>query len=99
MPAGGAGLADGKLAAAGIEGKAAIVGEGVRAHELRAFALRAKAEILDLQHIDDWIVVVRLQEIEVGGADASLRIEVIAIERPTPAFLHRVLRERIQALH
>ena len=99
MPAGRARLADRKLAATGVEREAAVVREAVRAHELWAFALGAEAEVFDLHHVDDRIVVICLEEIQVRRLDAGLRVELVAVEDPTAALLHRVLREGVEALH
>src|SRR5688572_30752810 len=95
--AAGAGLADRKLASRRIERKAAIVGEGVLAYERRTFALLAEAQVLELHERDYGIVVVGLHEVDVAGLALRLRVELVAVERPAGAYLHRVGSEGVVA--
>src|SRR5256885_12404222 len=86
----GAGLPDRELPAAGIERKAAVVREAVLAYESRRLALAAEAEVFELQERDHRVVVVGLDEIHVARSGAGLRVEILAIERPAGAHLHRI---------
>ena len=96
--AGAAGLAGRELAAAGVVREVAVVGQRARAHERRAFALGAEAEVLELQHDDDRIVVVGLDEVDRLGRRAGLRVEVVAVDAPAAAQQHRVVGEGVVAL-
>src|SRR5262249_18291497 len=98
-PARRARLSDGKLAAAGVEGKRAVVGEAVPAHELRAFALAAETEVLELHQRDHRIVVARTPKVQAPGAGPRLREKLVAVERPAGAHLHRVAGIRVVALY
>src|SRR4029079_11330391 len=55
-------------------------------------------EILKLHKSDDWVIVVGLQKVHVGWADARLRIEIIPVHLPTAAHLDGILRERVVSL-
>ena len=65
--------------------KAAVVRERVGADERGPLALAAEAEILELHHRDHRVVVVGLDEVDVAGPDAGLRVERLALERPAGA--------------
>src|SRR5437667_149374 len=86
----GASLPDRELPAAGIERKAAVVREAVLAYESRRLALAAEAEVFELQERNHRVVVVGLDEIHVARPGAGLRVEILAIERPAGAHLHRI---------
>ena len=60
-------------------------------HEIRAFALLAEAEILDLHDVDDRIVIVGGDDIDVRRADPGLRIHFVAIERPSATILNWIV--------
>ena len=68
------------------------------AHEIGPFAFLAEAEILDLHHADDRIVVVGREDVDVLRADSGLRIKLVAIERPAAAILDRVVGKRVVPL-
>src|SRR5688572_30596164 len=88
-------LSDRELPARRIQRKAAVPGEAVLAHERRAFAFAAEAEILELHHRDHRVIVVGLDEVHVFGAGAGLAIELVAVERPAGAHLHRIGGKRV----
>src|SRR5207244_4210857 len=67
---GRASLPDRKLAARGIVGKRAVGGEAVGAHKIRSFALLAEAEILELHHHDDRVVVIGLDQTDLMRAQS-----------------------------
>ena len=96
--AGRAGLPDRKLPARGVVRKRAVVGEAVGTDEIRPLAFLAEAEILKLHHDDDRIVVIGLDEIDVARLEPSHRPELIDIERPAAAHLHRIVRKGIVPL-
>ena len=96
--AGRAGLADRKLSARGVVRKRAVVGEAVRTDEIRPLAFLAEAKVFKLHHDDDRIVVIGLDEIDVAGLQPSHRPELIDIERPAAAHLHRIGRKGIVPL-
>ena len=68
------------------------------AHELRRFALGAEAQVLQLHHVDDRIVVVGLHEIHVLRPFAGHGVEVVPVQGPAAAHLDGVLREGVVAL-
>ena len=96
--AGAAGLPGRELAAAGVVREVAVVRQGARANEGRPLALGAKAQVLELQHHDDRVVVVGLDEVDRLGPDAGLRVEVVAVDAPAAAQQHRVVGEGVVAL-
>ena len=73
--------------------------EGVLADELCARAFAAKAQVLELHQRDHRVIVVGLNAINRCRLHARLRIEIIRIERPAGAVLHRVIRKRVVALN
>src|ERR1019366_2721635 len=77
--AGTTGLAGRKLAAARVVRKRAVVRQRLAAHEGGALAFLAETESFEMQHHDDRIVVVALHEVDAVGADAGLRIEIVAV--------------------
>ena len=76
----------------------AVVGEAVRADEVRPLALLAEAEVLELHHDDHRIVVVGLDEIDVARLEPGHRPELVDIERPAAAHLHRIGRKGVVPL-
>ncbi|MNS77874.1 hypothetical protein D3C72_1114660 [compost metagenome] len=92
------GLPGRELAAAGVVRKAAVEGHGVGLHEGRALALLAEAQVLELHHHDDGVVVVGLHEVERGGLHAGLCIEVVAVLAPAALHHHRVFGVGVVAL-
>src|SRR6185503_6857599 len=65
-PTGRAGLADRELPATCVVGKAAVVRHRVRTHEGGAATLVAEAQVLELEHHYDRVIVVGLHEVHVG---------------------------------
>src|ERR1700677_5038316 len=88
--AGSAGLADQQLAARRVERKAAIDLKTMATNEVRSFALGAKAEILDLQDVDHGIVVIGLDQVDIGRPDAGRFVQAIAVHHPAAAILPRI---------
>src|ERR1700758_5370107 len=80
--ASGTGLPDRKLPARGVVRKVAVNREIVLAHEGYALALLAEAEVLELHHRDDRIVVIGLDDIEIVRLHAGHRVELIDVHRP-----------------
>ena len=96
--AGRAGLADRQLATRRIQRKAAVHLETVAANEFRGFALASEAEVLDLHQADDRIIIIDLDHIDIGRSDTGHLIETVAIHRPAPAVLDRIVGKRIVPL-
>ena len=92
------GLPARQLPAAGVVRKAAVMRQRVAAHEGRAFALGAEAEVLELHHHDDGVVVIGLDEVDVGRRDTRLRVQLVTVGPPAATHHHRVLRIGVVAL-
>ena len=76
-------LPAGKLAAIGVQRKAPVECEVVAGQELADLALLAKAQILQLDGNHDGVIVVRLDEIEVGVFPARVGKKPLTECRPS----------------
>ena len=81
-----------------LNGKRALGGERVVAHEPCGFALGAESEILELHEVDHGIIIIGLQEVHIGRADARLRVKIVPVHRPAAAHLDRIVREGVMPL-
>jgi len=94
----GACLSGRKLPAVSVERQIALDRKIVSPDELGHLAFCAKAKVLDLHGNDDGIIIVDLQHIDVRRRYAGRLPEAVDVHGPTPAQLHRVLRESVVAL-
>src|SRR4029453_3306630 len=81
-------LPDRELSTRCVVRKRSVVGERMRAYELRSLALGAEAEIFKLHHRYDRIIVVRLDEIDIARLEPGHLPEFTDIEVPAAAPLY-----------
>src|SRR5438132_3705946 len=58
-------LADGKLSAAGVDWKVSFIGEIARSDEFSSLAFLAIAEVFDLNHDRDRIVIIDFKKVDI----------------------------------